>query len=53
MRLAAGDQIVGDITVVRRKDNHRLMEVHILHTLEGASLLAQQSPQRDSHYHIE
>ncbi|KAK9805341.1 hypothetical protein WJX73_003869 [Symbiochloris irregularis] len=48
-----GDQVVGDITVVRRKDNHRLMEVHIRHTVEGASLVALQSPQRDSHYHIE
>ena len=39
--------------MVRRKDNHRLMEVHIRHTLEGTSLLALQAPQRDCHFHIE
>ena len=50
---STGDQIVGNITVVRRKDNHRLMEVHMHHTLEGTSLLALQGPQRDCHFHIE
>ena len=31
--LSAGDQICGNIRVVRRTDNHRLMEVHVTHSV--------------------
>jgi len=49
----AGDKIVGDITIVRKKENHRLMEVKMNHSVEGHSKVAEHAPQRSSFYHIE
>lgn len=51
--ILVGDKIVGDITVVRKKENHRLMEVKLEHKVEGASQFAQRSPQREDFFHIE
>jgi len=48
-----GDKIVGDITIVRKKENHRLMEVKMNHSVEGHSKVAEHAPQRSSFYHIE
>lgn len=50
---APGDAIEGTITVVRKKENHRLMEVCVEHKVTGTSLVAQASSDRVSHYHIE
>ena len=44
---------MGDITIVRKKENHRLMEVKMDYTVEGKSKFAQVSPRRQSYYHIE
>ena len=51
--LLAGDHLAGDITVIRKKENHRLMEVRIEYVVEGNSSFAQLSPRRQSYYHIE
>lgn len=48
-----GDHLVGDITVIRKKENHRLMEVKMDYVVEGKSQFAQISPRRQSFYHIE
>lgn len=51
--ISAGDRIEGEITVVRKKENHRLMEVRMEHKVTGRSILAQKSPQRTDFFHIE
>ena len=49
LEATAGDAVVGEITVVRKKENHRLMEVTMAHRLLGAST----GHLRVSQYHIE
>ena len=51
--VVTGDHLVGDITVIRKKENHRLMEVKMDYVVEGKSQFAQISPRRQSFYHIE
>lgn len=48
-----GDRIAGDITIVRRKDNHRLMEVKLEHSVKGTSVLAGVAPKRIDCFHME
>ena len=47
----AGDQICGDVRVVRRKENHRLMEVHVNHSVVNPS--SGPGPKTSSHFLIE
>ena len=49
----AGDKIEGEIEVVRRRDNHRLMEVTIKHKVVGASAAAAPAVERISKFNIE
>ena len=49
----AGDKIEGEIEVVRRLDNHRLMEVTIKHKVVGASAAAAAAVERVSKFNIE
>ena len=49
LEATAGDAVVGEITVVRKKENHRLMEVTVAHRMLGVSA----GHLRVSQYHIE
>ena len=54
LEAAAGDAVVGNITVVRKKENHRLMEVTVAHrVLSGGQGAADGGHLRISRYHIE
>lgn len=50
---APGDKIDCTISVSRRKDNHRLMDVELKHHVKGPSALAQHASARVSNYRIE
>ncbi|KAL3156498.1 hypothetical protein ABBQ38_000798 [Trebouxia sp. C0009 RCD-2024] len=50
---APGDKIDCTISVSRRKDNHRLMDVQLKHHVKGPSALAQHASARVSNYRIE
>ena len=48
-----GDSIQCTIHIVRKKENHRLMEVELHHQVTGRSSAAVNAPKRVSKYHIE
>ncbi len=54
LEVAAGDAVAGDITIVRKKENHRLMEVAVAHrVLRAGQAAAGGEHARVSRYHIE
>lgn len=53
VRAAAGDRIVGHVTVRRRTDNHRLLEVEFDTEVRGDSVYAAASGRRVDTYQVE
>ena len=50
---AAGDKIECEFEMHRRKENHRLLEVKVVHRVVGAAGAAKAAPERVSHFLIE
>jgi len=48
-----GDRLVGSIELLRKKENHRLMQVNMEFKLEGSSPAAKSTPSRKVSWHIE
>ncbi|KAG7672538.1 hypothetical protein Ndes2526B_g08945 [Nannochloris sp. 'desiccata'] len=56
LQVAAGDKIVCELQMRRRKENHRLLEVHLKHTIENKDATkgsVVKAPERVSHFIIE
>ena len=50
---APGDHIDCSISIARRKDNHRLMDVQLKYDVTGPNAVVRNAPARTSHYRIE